>query len=217
MGYEKLRIQNKNTQVWIECMFNPTEYSISKSQDWKKAQQTGKDVPKGDSGGGQPRQLTMQLLFDVFEKEGATVAKEIDELWKLVLADREKTPVHNDERERPPLCVLHWGDHWEFTATVTSLKVRYMLFREDGRPARAMVDLTLVEARDDKEQPGTNPTSYAEPGHRRREVIAGDTLPLIAYQEFGDPGVWRRIADANQLDDPLALRPGQVLAIPPAA
>jgi nucleoid-associated protein YgaU len=32
---------------------------------------------------------------------------------------------------------------------------------------------------------------------------------------FGDAGHWRVIARANNLDNPLRLRPGQTLVIPP--
>ena len=46
-------------------------------------------------------------------------------------------------------------------------------------------------------------------------VAEGDRLDWIAYQEYGEASEWRRIAEANHLADPLALRPGMTLAIPP--
>ena len=49
---------------------------------------------------------------------------------------------------------------------------------------------------------------------RRREVRPQDTLSTIAYEEYGDPNKWRSIADYNNLDNPLAISPGQVLSIP---
>jgi hypothetical protein len=219
MALEKLKVQNLNTKAWITCMFNPTEYSISKTNNWKEDKQTGKNVPKFDYGGGGPKTLTMQLFFDCFEEKGKDISKELNELWKLALVDKSKRPPHDDKRARPPLCFVQWGQHWEFTAAVTSLKVRYSLFREDGRPVRATADVTFVEALDDKqkESRGTNPTSYAEPGHRRREVAPHDTLAWIAYEEYGDSALWRAIAEANQIDDPLGLKPGQLLAIPPVS
>ncbi len=41
-----------------------------------------------------------------------------------------------------------------------------------------------------------------------------DTLPLIAYEEYGDPNKWRLIADANKLHDPTAIEEGDIIAIP---
>ena len=36
----------------------------------------------------------------------------------------------------------------------------------------------------------------------------------IAAARYGDPTLWRPIAEENNLDDPLAIQPGQVLVIP---
>jgi nucleoid-associated protein YgaU len=45
-------------------------------------------------------------------------------------------------------------------------------------------------------------------------VRRGDTLTAIAAEKYGDASLWRAIAEQNQIVDPLALRPGQVLIIP---
>jgi nucleoid-associated protein YgaU len=47
-------------------------------------------------------------------------------------------------------------------------------------------------------------------------VRVGDTLSTIAEKMLGDSGAARDLFNANrdQLDDPNALRPGQVLKIP---
>jgi len=46
-------------------------------------------------------------------------------------------------------------------------------------------------------------------------VQRGDTLQAIAYREYDNPSEWRRIAEANAVDDPLALEPGTRLLVPP--
>ena len=40
------------------------------------------------------------------------------------------------------------------------------------------------------------------------------SLPSISYASYGDPTRWRAIAEANGIDDPLALRRGRMLAVP---
>ncbi len=44
-------------------------------------------------------------------------------------------------------------------------------------------------------------------------VRSGDTLMMIAYENYGDIGAWRKILDANRdkLASPTALKPGMVL------
>lgn len=90
-----------------------------------------------------------------------------------------------------------------------------MFDTESGMPVRATAKLTLKEVTDPEHLQPTNPTSRGEPGRRLYTVQEGDRLDLIAYREYGDAKEWRRIAEANRLFNPLALRPGMVLAIPP--
>lgn len=213
MGLTKATIENLDTKEVFECSFNPSEYTIAKSNSWQPKPVIGKNVPKLDFTGGGSRTLTLELFFDVFEKSNGDVRKIVNKLWALTMIDESKKNA-STKRSRPPLCKFQWGPDWHFTAAVTSLSVRYTLFRQDGTPVRAIANVTLQEAEDDQEQKGTNPTSYAEPGHRRREVRMNDTLPLIAYEEYGDPNKWRFIATANNLTNPEDIRAGDIIAIP---
>jgi nucleoid-associated protein YgaU len=45
-------------------------------------------------------------------------------------------------------------------------------------------------------------------------VLAGETLDRIAARYYGDATRWRLLADANGISDPLAVRPGALLAVP---
>jgi hypothetical protein len=215
MGLTKATLTNLDTKEKIECLFNPTEYTIAKTNTWKPKPVVGKNVPKLDFSGGGSRTLTLELFLDVFEKKGGDVRKHVDKLWDLTMIDEKKVKNQKTKRSRPPLCLFQWGPNWSFKAAVTSLSVKYTLFRQDGTPVRATASITLQEAQDEKEQKKQNPTSGSPPGYRRREVRPHDSLPLIAYEEFGDAGHWRSIALANGIDDPLAISPGQILAIPP--
>lgn len=225
MGLTKATLTNLNNHHKITVLFNPTEYTIAKTNTWASKPNVGKNVPKRDFTGGNSRKLDIELFLDVLETRGAgagdhlgldthaDVRKHVDELVALTLIDQaKKNP--KTKKARPPLCLFQWGGQWSFQAAVTSLSVRYTLFREDGTPVRATAKISLEEAEDELEQKGTNPTSYAEPGRKRREVRPFDTLPLIAYEEYGDPALWRRIAEDNHMDDPFALKAGQVLSIP---
>jgi nucleoid-associated protein YgaU len=51
-----------------------------------------------------------------------------------------------------------------------------------------------------------------------RAIKAGDRLPAIAAEVYGDPRLWRVIAEANDIDDPLrfptAEDVGRVILVP---
>jgi nucleoid-associated protein YgaU len=61
----------------------------------------------------------------------------------------------------------------------------------------------------------TNPTSGALDSTASHRVVAGDTLQSIAWAEYQDPNLWRHLAAANGIDDPLRLREGDMVLIPP--
>ena len=64
------------------------------------------------------------------------------------------------------------------------------------------------------EQAGQNPTSGALSATASRQLLAGDSLAGIAYQEYGSAALWRATADANRIDDPMRVAPGTNLLIP---
>jgi hypothetical protein len=213
MGLTKATLTNVDNNDVVTVLFNPTQYSVAKTIDWGSKPNQGKNVPERQFGGGASQILDMDLFFDVLETPNADVRDYINKLWAFTKIDESRVNSAT-QKARPPLCLFQWGSTWHFKAVVTSLSVSYTLFREDGTPVRATAKIKLEEAEDVDDQPLTNPTSYAEAGQKRREVRPQDTLATIAYQEYGDPNKWRAIADANRLDDPLALKPGQILAIP---
>jgi nucleoid-associated protein YgaU len=45
-------------------------------------------------------------------------------------------------------------------------------------------------------------------------MVSGDTLQSVAFKAYGDPALWREIARANDIDDPMRVRPGQRLLVP---
>jgi hypothetical protein len=120
---------------------------------------------------------------------------------------------------RPPTVTFSWGQVSSFTAVATSLRVRFTLFDVDGTPLRAVADLVLTQVEKVVGAGGgarQNPTTAGIAGLRMHVVRDGDSLQSIAYAMYGDPTRWRAIAEANGIDDPLALPRGRALAVPRA-
>ena len=112
----------------------------------------------------------------------------------------------------PPWVIFHWGGLTGFTSYISSVAVKYTLFTPGGMPIRGIATVTLEEV--SGEQPKQNPTSGALTARKVHTVVAGDSLPSIAWREYGDPTMWREIATANGIDDPMRLRAGRSLLIP---
>jgi hypothetical protein len=90
--------------------------------------------------------------------------------------------------------------------------VDFNRFTADGRPVRAAVTLTCkVKVSRTQRQ---NPTSGGLADRTGFRVTGGQTIQGIARQRYGDPGRWRDIAEVNGVDDPLRVRPGDLLYLP---
>ena len=109
----------------VKCLFNPKEYTFAKQNNWKD-QQTGKNVPQIEFGGGQPATLQMELFFDTYAQFKSTgtpkdVRKEYtDKIWKLMIVDPKLTDAKN-QKGRPPKVIFSWGQTWLFKAVITSI------------------------------------------------------------------------------------------------
>ena len=75
------------------------------------------------------------------------------------------------------------------------------------------MDVTIRESEDCSAKRGQTSPPQGIPGHRVFIVRPGDTLQGVAQKEYGNPELWRVIADCNNLDNPKDLVPGQVLKI----
>jgi len=211
----KAEIQSveKNAGTPIKCMFNPKEYVFAKKNKWSPGKAKGGNVPEFEFGGGDPATLTLQLFFDTFET-GKDVRKEhTDGVWKLMMIDEGLTD-HTTQKGRPPKVRFQWGKAWSFEAVITSVTQKFTLFKEDGTPVRATLDVSFQQVVDELFYPKQNPSSGGVGGGRQWTVKEGDTLASIAYSEYGDPNRWRPIAEANRLARVRRLRPGTTLEIP---
>ncbi|RLC93524.1 MAG: peptidoglycan-binding protein [Chloroflexi bacterium] len=209
----KATITNCDTNEIVECMFNPKEYTFGKQNTWKSGLVMGGNVPKVEFGGGQAMTLQMELFFDTYES-GEDVRKHTNKIWKLMMINPDTKDKGN--KGRPPLCTFSWGDMWSFKAVITSLSQKFTMFTGDGKPVRSTLSVTFQQAEEEGKYPGQNPTTLSTPGYKTRRVKEGETIDWIAFDEYGDPALWRFLAETNDLDDPLRLEVGQMLAIPPA-
>lgn len=197
----------------LTCMFNPTEYSVQKSANWQRTPLPGVPqvtVPQFTGSG--PKSLSLELFLDAADSPSADVAADVELLFSCCTP----TPQSRSMRQSsPPFVLFGWGSTMSFTAVVKSVNAKFTRFRPDGTPTQATVQVSLEEV--PMPAPPTNPTSGAVATHRSHLVTAGDTLPSIAYREYRNPNLWRAIADANGIDDPMRLPSGTRLLIPPAA
>jgi hypothetical protein len=202
----------------ISCMFNPYEYTLSKTNSFKEEESAnGKNTPTAEIAKAGAQTLQLSLVFDTYAS-GQDVSCTTDRLWELMrvsdAARPEKRPARPQDKREAPLVAFQWGVFF-FVSYITNMTQKFTLFTAKGIPVRAKVDITFTQYTDiEDRRPPQNPTSGGGPINRMHRVVAGDRLDLIAQAVYRDPTKWRQIARFNGIVDPLAIRPGQMLAIP---
>jgi hypothetical protein len=197
----------------IECHFNPEQMVLGRTVRWNFPDNIGRDTPKPKFGGGQASDITVELWFDTtdppLDGSGNPVSSwkwDVREHYKLLLKMTKKDDANKD----PGPVRFEWGNFLSFKAVITSVTQTFTMFKMDGTPVRAKVNVTLKEVPD--EVTTQNPTSRSEP--RKIWVVReGETLDWIAYKEYGSAAYWRHIAETNDLANPRDLQPGQILKL----
>jgi len=208
MALSKVSITNIDNRKTIKALFNPKEYSISKSTSWTTYNQKGRDMPEAHFDTGQRRELKMELFFDTYV-EKTNVKDYVKKIEKLMLIDVEK--------HRPPIVLVSWGKNaLNFQCVLEQMEQRYTMFTENGTPVRAIVNVTFKEIDPNQDGALVAEGEKQSPDHTKLKVFkAGDTLQSLSAFEYEDPALWKVLAVHNDIEDPLNIKPGTIIEIPP--
>jgi hypothetical protein len=192
--------------------YNPTTVTITKTSKWQAQPPArgSKEAPPQEFVGTDPRELTMTVMFDALEEPDRKVTDNVDTLLRWTCPTKESFGTNSPQ---PPLLHLMWGNTDYLVGYLRTVTARYTLFSSDGTPLRASVDIAITETPEGAK--AQNPTSGGVAGRRSVGLGAGDSLPSLARKEYGDPNLWRALAVANGIDDPMRVPMGTTLLVPP--
>jgi nucleoid-associated protein YgaU len=194
----------------IKFQFNPKELSLTKNAKWKRhAQRNAKKSAPPEFTGSDPCKLAIEMFLDATDTMGDKVVKTVEQLFACCVPT-DASRAHG--KGSPPWVVFKWGGMTGFTSIVSSVTAKYTLFTPGGTAVRAVCTVNLEEIAG--EAGGQNPTSGALAARDVHVMVAGDTLQSLAFRAYGNPELWREIAKANEIDDPMRVRPGQRLLVP---
>ena len=187
----------------IEVQFNPTEYTMTRGASYAEIAVPGLRMPLLQFVRGDAQTLSMELFLDGSD-DRQSVADSLEDLRGFVEID--------EDLHAPPVCEFAWGDT-TFQGVITSLNEKFALFGESGEILRARVTVTMKSYEPPEVQART--LNRQSPDREKTRVVKeGDRLDYIAFEEYGDPSLWRVIAKRNNLARPRLLTAGVVLEIP---
>jgi LysM repeat protein len=198
-------LNGKQKGTKIECAFNPQEYQLTKRVEYDD-HTTLLNVPVKQFTNGSADRLSMELFFDTTKTESDVRSEYLDAIDSLLEVD--------GKLHAPPRCQFVWGGGLSFKAVLVEASKRFTRFLSDGTPVRAWVDVTFEQYKTADEQKSAIKHESTDKT-KVWTVTEGDTLWLIAQEEYGDPAHWRTIARANDVVDPRSLESGTELSLPP--
>jgi nucleoid-associated protein YgaU len=200
-------LDGANSGARYPVLFNPFEYSIERTNAYKATAIPGLSGPLLQFINGDADVLSMELFIDDYTDvppDGKSVSDRIDEIAKLLEIDRE---LH-----APPTLRIIWGK-LAFKAVLERLSRKITLFRPDGTPARATLNVSFKEYKTLSELVN-DPRLESADKSKRRVLVGGDSLWAMAGREYGDVTRWRDIAQKNDVDDPRDTQPGDWVTVP---
>jgi nucleoid-associated protein YgaU len=213
----------------IPVQFNPTEFTLEKGTQLAEVPIPGLDAPLQQFVRGQAEKLTVDLFFDTTDggmgERAESVTRLTDKIYQL--AKIEPT------RHAPPVCTLVWSDKFPgnsvgalieapmgnqrrhgFQCLVEQVRQKFTLFSPQGVPLRATLSVTFREYKTLQDQ--LQHLNLSSPDRTHSHVLEeGETLAAVAVRHYNRPGDWRRVADANAIEDPRRLTPGMFLTVVP--
>ena len=209
----------------ISFTFNPSSYRITSVPNYREVQHLSQDIEKKEFLGGVSRRLSVTLFFDSFSDRDLFPAGSAQQTQNITEGIENRLPPITDKlkklemashvagsQHRPPQVIFSWGN-LNFKGIITDFTAEYTMFSMEGKPIRATVNLTISEEKDAalaaKESPFESPDRT-----KSKVIVEGMSLWSIAYEEYDDCEKWREIARANNIMNPLDIRPGQVIRVP---
>ncbi len=192
----------KGTEVYLQ--FNPSSYSFEESNEFSEKRLMGLKGVIHQFTGSKTADLSLDLLFDS-TSQGGDVRDLLKPLEKLSGIDRE---LH-----APPPCRFIWGS-FSYDGIVTGVKREFTYFYHNGIPGRVKVALSLKPYKKVEEM-AAQLDLHSSDISKERLLKEGDSIFMLACREYKEPAEWRRIAEANGVEDPLKIEVGTRLLLPP--
>lgn len=206
-AYADVKFETKKGEPFV-VMFNPSTYQQKYEIEYAKNQAPGTTGNPQKLGKIKPQKFNLELLFDGTGASGpkidvhTTVKQFIDLCYKM-----------DGEEHRHSYLHIVWGK-LSVKCVLESAQVTYTLFKPDGTPLRAKVAAAFEEAMEEFLRVAKEGKSSPDLTHLR-QVVEGDTLPLMTNKIYGDPRYYLAVARYNGLNHTRRLQAGAQLVFPP--
>jgi hypothetical protein len=191
----------------LTVLYNPEEYTISKDNNFAVQGVPGLGSPIVQFVNGNQRTLEVELFFDSYDTPTLPkidVRVQTEPVVRLMEID--------SETHAPPVLIVQMAS-LELRCVLSRVSERFVMFMPNGVPVRARLGCTFIETLDPAQEAKAANLQTAD-FSKAHVVKPGETLSDIAGALYRDATLWRAIAVANDIGDPLAVEVGRSLRVP---
>jgi len=187
---------------------NPNEITLAYEMEYDAAQGSGTTGSRMNFKKMKPGDLSLTFFIDGTGANGNLVdVQEKVEQFQTVTG-------YNGKIHRPNYLKVTWGTLQVKRCVLKSASIAYKLFKPDGVPLRAVITASFTDNSDDQTRVALAQDESPDLTHVRL-VKAGDNLPAMCFQIYGDPRYYLELARANRIDEFRKLKPGTKIFFPP--
>jgi Contractile injection system tube protein len=200
MAYEKPDYSGAPVSQF-ESLVNPNEITLSYELEYDSSQGSGSTNSRMNFKKAKPGDLSLTFFIDGTGADGkqADVQKKVEEFQGVT--------GYNGKIHRTSYLKVMWGKLTVKRCVLKSASISYKLFKPTGVPLRAVITATFTDNSDDKTRVAMAQDESPDLTHIRL-VKAGDTLPAMCFNIYGDPRYYLSVARENRLDNFRNLEPG---------
>jgi hypothetical protein len=192
----------------FESYVNPNELTIAYEMEYDAAQGSGTTGSRMNFKKMKPGDLSLTFFLDGTGANGRILDVQASvEKFQTVTG-------YNGNIHRPNYLKVVWGKLQVKRCVLKSASIAYKMFKADGTPLRAVITAAFTDSSDDQTRVALAQDQSPDLTHMR-VVKAGDDLPTLCREIYGDQRFYLKVAEANRIDDFRALVPGTRLLFPP--
>ncbi len=194
----------------FESYVNPAEIVLAYEHEFDSGQGAGTTGSRMEFKKVKPGDLTLSFFIDGTGANG----RPIDVQAKI--AEFQTVTGYNGDIHQPNYLKVIWGTLAVKRCVLKSATITYKLFRPNGVPLRATINAVFTDAVSDQQRVAMAQDASPDLTHVRT-LGAGDSLPQLCQQIYGDPHLYLKVARANGLTGLRDLPVGTRLRFPPLA
>lgn len=210
--------KNASSEEPLELMYNPTTYSREYSNVFEEVEVDGSQKTLKYKQTESPT-MTFEFLFDAL----GTSLSGSSNMARQIIEDKRTDKVIDDflefafmvqgDTHQPRYLRLQWGD-FLFEGRAEKATVTHKLFDTNGYPIRSTVNCTFKTHKSLDQQ--AKETNKQSPDLTKQKLVGEeDTLPLVSFDEYQEPGYYLELARINRINNFRKLRVGRKLVLPP--